>query len=63
MVQTQTFIFPKPNIEQVFTYGLPGHPKDSRCNLRFYSGKKNQNVILTELRDNPGASIYIREAI
>ena len=57
MVQSKIFNFPKPYIQQVFTYGLPGHPQDSRCNLMFYSGKKKQIIVLKELKDNPGASI------
>ena len=49
-----------PNIESEFKYRLLGHNVDSKCYLRYYSANNllaKQIIILTELPDNPGASI------
>jgi hypothetical protein len=58
---TQTLLkLPATTIESVFNYRLPGHKIDSKCYLRFYlanNSQAKQIIILTELKDNSGASI------
>lgn len=51
-----------PTVINEFKYRLPGHNVDSKSYLRFYLAnnfkfKAKQIIILTELKDNPGASI------
>lgn len=56
-----TINLPKANFEGNFYYNLPGHPENgSFCYFRYYLGElpqAKQIIILTELKDNPGASI------
>ncbi|BAZ47064.1 hypothetical protein NIES4102_42170 (plasmid) [Chondrocystis sp. NIES-4102] len=50
----------KPNIESQFKYKFPGHSVNSLCKLKYYfadNSTSKQIIILTELLDNPGASI------
>ncbi len=57
MIESKLFNFPTPDISEEFSYRLPGQNTDSKCDLRFYRGQDKQIIILTELKDNPGASI------
>ena len=52
--------FPAPDLECQFNYRINGHRIDSQCYLRYYlanNSQAKQIIILTELEDNPGASI------
>ncbi len=57
MIKSKLLDFPNPDISEDFIYQFPSQNKDSKCYLRFYRGQDKQIVILTELKDNPGASI------
>lgn len=60
MTQLSSLKLPNPDLENELKYRLPGHTVDSKCHLRYYwvdNQRAKQIIILTELSNNPGASI------